>query len=85
MQGSTEATVTKSTNPFSTLTDLAGALARRDLSALELAEFYLARIEHANPKLNAFVTVEAELARNLAQASVPPVCRSGRWMGSRSR
>jgi aspartyl-tRNA(Asn)/glutamyl-tRNA(Gln) amidotransferase subunit A len=61
--------VTKSINPFSTLTDLAGGLARRELTALELAEFYLARIERANPKLNAFVTVEAELARALARAS----------------
>jgi len=61
--------VTKNINPFSTLTDLAGALARRELSALDLAEFYLARIERANPKLNAFVTVEAELARALARAS----------------
>jgi aspartyl-tRNA(Asn)/glutamyl-tRNA(Gln) amidotransferase subunit A len=69
MRVSIEVTVSTSTNPFSTLTDLAGALARRDLSALELAEFYLARIERANPKLNAFVTVEQELARNLAQAS----------------
>ncbi|HTT09487.1 MAG TPA: amidase [Burkholderiaceae bacterium] len=56
-------------NPFSTLTDLAGALARRDLSALELADYYLARITRANPKLNAFVTVEPELARSLAIAS----------------
>jgi aspartyl-tRNA(Asn)/glutamyl-tRNA(Gln) amidotransferase subunit A len=61
--------VSNRTDPFSTLTDLAGALTRRDLSAVELAEFYLARIERANPKLNAYVTVEAELARNLARAS----------------
>jgi aspartyl-tRNA(Asn)/glutamyl-tRNA(Gln) amidotransferase subunit A len=56
-------------NAFSSLTDLAGALARRDVSALELVEFYLARIERANPKLNAFTTVEGELARALARAS----------------
>jgi aspartyl-tRNA(Asn)/glutamyl-tRNA(Gln) amidotransferase subunit A len=56
-------------NPFSTLTELARALAKREVSALELADFYLARIARANPKLNAFATVEAELARSLARAS----------------
>lgn len=56
-------------DPFATLIDLAGALARRDLSATELTDLYVARIERANPRLNAFVTVEAELAHNLAQAS----------------
>ena len=61
--------MSNSTEPFSSLTDLARALARGDLSATEIAEFYLARIERANPKLNAYVTVEAELARNLARAS----------------
>jgi len=61
--------VSKSINPFAPLTGLAAALARREMSAVELAEFYLARIERANGKLNAFVSVESELARALARAS----------------
>jgi aspartyl-tRNA(Asn)/glutamyl-tRNA(Gln) amidotransferase subunit A len=56
-------------NPFSSLTDLAAALARHELSAVELADFYLARIERGNAKLHAFVTVEPDLARALARAS----------------
>ncbi len=56
-------------NPFSSLTDLASALAKRDVSALELADFYLARIDRGDGKLHAFATVEPELARALARAS----------------
>jgi aspartyl-tRNA(Asn)/glutamyl-tRNA(Gln) amidotransferase subunit A len=55
--------------PFSTLTELSAALARRDVSAGELAELYLARIARANPKLNAFVGLEAELTRRHARAA----------------
>jgi len=52
--------VSKIANPFSTLTELAAALAQRAVTAVEIADFYLARIERANPKLNAFVTVEPD-------------------------
>ncbi len=55
-------------NPFSTLTELSAALARREVSALELAELYLARIARANAKLNAFVAVDDEIARRHARA-----------------
>jgi aspartyl-tRNA(Asn)/glutamyl-tRNA(Gln) amidotransferase subunit A len=61
--------MTRPIDPFLSLTELAALLARREASALELAECYLARIERANGRLNAFVTVEAELARNLARAA----------------
>jgi len=56
-------------DPFSTLAELSAALARRELSAVELTEFYLARIARANAKLNAFVTVDESLARSLARAA----------------
>ena len=56
-------------NAFATLTELAAALTRREVSALELAELYLARIARANPKLNAYVAVYAELARAQARAA----------------
>ncbi|MFZ5540538.1 MAG: amidase family protein, partial [Pseudomonadota bacterium] len=56
-------------DPFSTLGELSSALARKRVSAVELAELYLARIAQANPKLNAFVAVDAELALAYARAS----------------
>lgn len=56
-------------NPFSSLTDLAAALAKRDVTSLDLADFYLARIARGNAKLHAFVSVDTDLARALARAS----------------
>lgn len=56
-------------DPFSTLTELAAALARRELSAVELAELYLDRIARADGQLHCYATVEFELARHLARAS----------------
>jgi aspartyl-tRNA(Asn)/glutamyl-tRNA(Gln) amidotransferase subunit A len=54
---------------FSTLTALAAALARRDASAVELADFYLARIARANGRLNAFVHVDESFTRALARTA----------------
>ncbi len=56
-------------DPFSTLGELSAALAHKEVAAIELAELYLARIERANAKLNAFVAVDAELALAYARAS----------------
>ncbi len=63
------------------LTELAAMLRARDISALELTEHFLARIEAANG-LNAFITVDAEGARAQARAAderladddPPPLC-----------
>ena len=44
-------------NPFASLTEVAAALARGEVSAQSLAAFYLDRIRRANAKLNAFVDV----------------------------
>ncbi|MGH6925933.1 MAG: Asp-tRNA(Asn)/Glu-tRNA(Gln) amidotransferase subunit GatA [Propylenella sp.] len=44
-------------------------LAKRDFSALELTEAYLAAIEAANPMLNAYIVVTAEKARDMARGS----------------
>jgi aspartyl-tRNA(Asn)/glutamyl-tRNA(Gln) amidotransferase subunit A len=49
-----------------TLQELAAALAAKRLSSVELTRALLTRIETENPKLNAFITVDAE--RSLAQA-----------------
>jgi aspartyl-tRNA(Asn)/glutamyl-tRNA(Gln) amidotransferase subunit A len=56
-------------DPFSTLGELADALARRRVTAVELAELFLARIDRANGKLNAFVAVDADLALAYARAA----------------
>ncbi len=56
-------------NPFSTLIELSAALARREVGALEVTDFYLARIARADAKLNAFVAVDEELAHRYARAA----------------
>jgi Asp-tRNA(Asn)/Glu-tRNA(Gln) amidotransferase A subunit family amidase len=45
---------------------MAEAVRRREISPLELVDAHLARIERLNPKLNAFVQVDAEGARSAA-------------------
>jgi aspartyl-tRNA(Asn)/glutamyl-tRNA(Gln) amidotransferase subunit A len=52
-----------------TLTELAGALARKKLSSAELTSSFLKRIKDLNPKLNAFLACDAERALAQAKAS----------------
>ena len=52
-----------------TLTEQVAALRRREYSARELTEAYLARIEARNGALNAYLTVTAEAARAAADAA----------------
>jgi aspartyl-tRNA(Asn)/glutamyl-tRNA(Gln) amidotransferase subunit A len=49
--------------------ELADLLARRELSALELAEDFLASHERLNPLLNAIVAIDPDAARTQARAS----------------
>jgi len=51
---------------FLPATELAAALQGRDISASEVLETFLTRIERVNPSLNAIVTVVAEQARKRA-------------------
>jgi aspartyl-tRNA(Asn)/glutamyl-tRNA(Gln) amidotransferase subunit A len=51
---------------FASIEEVAKLFRKRKLSPVELAKLMLARIEQLNPKLNAYITVTAELA--LAQA-----------------
>lgn len=44
-------------------------LKNKDFSAIELIDAYLSAIEKANPKLNAYICVEAEQARDMAKQS----------------
>src|SRR6266852_5494635 len=51
---------------FATIEQIAALYSKRKLSPVDLAKLMLARIEQLNPKLNAYITVTAELA--LAEA-----------------
>lgn len=52
-----------------TLKQLAQSLAANEVSAVELATDYLARIEALNPQLNAFITIDREKTLQEAQAA----------------
>jgi len=54
---------------FTPAAELARLIARRELSPVELVDMVLARIEGAQPTLNAFITVTAEPARAAARAA----------------
>ncbi len=54
-------------NPFATLTDLADGIRNRQFSSVELARFYLDRIERLDVEYNSFITVSRD--RALAQAA----------------
>jgi amidase len=57
--------------------DLAAAIRRRDLSAVELLDHYVERIDRLNPALNAIVTFDLDRARAAAQAADLVTARGG--------
>jgi Asp-tRNA(Asn)/Glu-tRNA(Gln) amidotransferase A subunit family amidase len=63
---------------FLSAVSMAEQIRQKKLSPLELVEAHLARIEKLNPKLNAFVQVDAEGARRQARAAEDAVARSER-------
>jgi len=60
--------------------DLASLLRSGELSPVELTEAYLARVEEADPGLNAYVAVLADSARGQARQAREEI-RAGRWRG----
>src|SRR5215472_6622669 len=54
---------------FTPATELAAMIRRRTLSPVEIMDAVLARIEALNPRLNAYLTVDAERAREQAKAA----------------
>jgi Asp-tRNA(Asn)/Glu-tRNA(Gln) amidotransferase A subunit family amidase len=54
---------------FTSALDLRRLISTRQLSPVELADAVLRRIERLNPKLNAFITVTADLAMQQARAA----------------
>lgn len=60
---------------YTPATELVAAIRRKDLSPTEVIDAFLARIERLNPKLNAYCTVTAELARTTAREAEAAVLR----------
>ena len=69
-----------SMNVFSSISDLAPRLRRREISPVEIARQCLSRIEKLNPSLNAFITVTAESALAEAQTAEEELSK-GKWRG----
>jgi aspartyl-tRNA(Asn)/glutamyl-tRNA(Gln) amidotransferase subunit A len=61
---------------FSTMADLAGLLAKRKISPVELTGIFLRRIERHNPRLNAYLTVTADRALAAARRAEKELSRS---------
>ena len=56
------------------LSELANALAKREISSVELTQLYLERIARHNPQINAFITVDGD--QSLAQAKAADALRA---------
>ena len=63
-----------------TISELAVRLRRKEVSPVEIARECLARIEHGNPRLNAFITVMTESALEQARTAEAEIAR-GKWRG----
>lgn len=64
---------------FTPALDQAGMLQRGEVSAVELTECYLGRIESLNPLINAYVTVASDFAREHARAADARLRGDGPW------
>jgi aspartyl-tRNA(Asn)/glutamyl-tRNA(Gln) amidotransferase subunit A len=65
---------------FASIAELAPRLAARELSPVEVTEAALARLEQLEPKINAFITVTPESARDAARAAEAAI-RAGHYQG----
>ncbi|MCL6505747.1 MAG: amidase [Bryobacteraceae bacterium] len=65
---------------FASIADLSEQIRRGQVSPVALTEHCLRRIEALNPRLNAFITVTAALAREQARQAESEI-RAGRWRG----
>ncbi|MFO7276694.1 MAG: amidase [Pseudomonadota bacterium] len=63
-----------------TLEEASRLIRSRELSPVELTQAYLARIDRVNPRINAYITVTADIALEQARAAEAEIAR-GRWRG----
>ena len=63
-----------------TLIDVSAGIRQRHISPVELVEACLEGIQRLEPRLNAFITVAADSARETATAAEIEI-REGRWLG----
>jgi aspartyl-tRNA(Asn)/glutamyl-tRNA(Gln) amidotransferase subunit A len=68
------------TTPFTTISELAPCLLRKEVSPVEIAQKCLERIERLNPTLNAFITVTADSVLAEARKAEAEILR-GEWRG----
>ena len=65
---------------FASIGELGNMLRRRDISPVELTEFFFERIEQFNPTVNAYIALSHERARAQAQAAESLMAR-GHFLG----
>ncbi len=70
---------------FASIEQIGRLFRKRKLSPVELTRFMLARIEQLNPKLNAYLTVTAELALAQAKKAEAELCASRSGKDHRDR
>ncbi|HWJ17639.1 MAG TPA: amidase family protein, partial [Geobacterales bacterium] len=66
---------------FTSISELAPRLRRREISPVEITRGCLARIEKLNPSLNAFITVMSESGMEQARRAEAEIGR-GEWRGA---
>ena len=71
----------KATIPYLPATELSGLIKKKEISPVEAVDAYLERIEHINPKLNAFLTVCHDEARQAAREAEQALAR-GKYRGA---
>ena len=59
---------------FASIAEIARLFRTGKLSPVELTKLMLARIERFNPKLNAYITVTADLSRSQAKNAEAELC-----------
>ena len=65
---------------FASIGELGNMLRRRDVSPVELTEFFFERIEQFDPTINAYISLSHERARAQAQAAESLMAR-GHFLG----
>src|SRR5690242_11929540 len=63
-------------SPFSTIAEITASLRSRQISPVEIVDAHLRRIESLQPKLNAFVHLDADAARAQARAAEAAILKN---------